>query len=79
MQKYCSNYLRNPFILDTKKSNDSNYELIGFHNNTNSNEIDEPNESIIESQSVLIDFIDIESENHFDDSLINENFNSKKI
>jgi len=71
--------LRNPFILDTKKSNDSNYELIGFHNNTNSNEIDEPNESIIESQSVLIDFIDIESENHFDDSLINENFNSKKI
>jgi hypothetical protein len=70
---FCS--LRNPFINEIK--NDiSNFNLIGYHNN-DSRDIDEPNESIIKSQSVLIDFIDIDSESQFEDNLIYDNLKSK--
>jgi hypothetical protein len=75
LNKYNFSSIRNPFFKE-KKYDYSNFGLIGFLNNQKKI-IEEPNESTIKSQSVLIDFIDIDSESGSEDNLMDENIKSK--
>lgn len=87
MEKYSSISIRNPFYKDRKVSKNYLFDSIEFNKNSLDDiDVDKDDKSIIKSDSVLIDFIDNESENTYgygledlNNELFKDNSNNEKI